>query len=453
MSGDFVAKIFEAGVVGCGGAGFPTHVKLQGPAEWFIVNGAECEPLLRTDRYLMCHEAEALVCATAAIARHLHAAYCAIALKDSYEEEIVCLRKAIAATDNAVELCLLDSFYPAGDEQHVVQMATGRVVPAGGIPLDVGVVVNNVATVLAVADAQKGIPLTQKTLTVAGAVRTPCILQVPVGTPVAECIAAAGGGTEAAGRVIMGGPMMGRLLSKEEEATEVVTKTTSGILVLPGENPLVLFAETNVRHILNRARSACIQCTYCTMQCPRFLLGHPLEPHRIMRKLAYAESLDAMLDDEDVKQALICCECGVCELHACPMGLQPRRVNVLMKRLYAGAGIRYKKEDKPCLVQPELEWRKIPTERIAARTGISQYYHWTPGPARALAPGTVRIPLKQHIGAAAVPTVAVGDTVAENQLIAACPEKALGANIHTGIAGIVTAVDGAVTITRKEAGA
>ena len=178
---DLLNCIKEAGIVGCGGAGFPTHVKYSGGGvEYLIINGAECEPLLRTDRYIMKHLGERVVSAAEAVQELLGAAQCRIALKKTYTEEIKALEKVLKAKNSRVELAKMDSFYPAGDEQTMVYEVTGRVVPPAGIPLDVGCVVSNVATMLGISDAMEGKPFTEKYLTVTGEVRNPSVLHVPV---------------------------------------------------------------------------------------------------------------------------------------------------------------------------------------------------------------------------------------------------------------------------------
>lgn len=341
---DLIKQIFDSGVVGCGGAGFPTHVKLKASPEILIINGAECEPLLRTDRYLMIHEAEKLVSGVDLICRELSIPEGRIALKKTYTKEIEALTAAIEKLHSKVQLHLMDSFYPAGDEQVVVYEVTGKVVPPAGIPLDVGAIVDNVATIIAVADAVSGIPFTEKYLTVTGEVREPSVLKVPVGTSFAQCIEMAGGTTSDKVMVVSGGPMMGAPMSWEAAMNASVTKTTSGILVLPEDGAIDRRRKTQLNHMLNRAKSACIQCTFCTQLCPRHMLGHPLQPHRIMRKMAMNMPhqdnhemtkdhwiLRELLEDKDIRQAAICSECGVCEVYACPMGLQPRVVNSLIK--------------------------------------------------------------------------------------------------------------------------
>lgn len=446
--------IRDAGVVGCGGAGFPTHVKLNASPEVFIVNAAECEPLLRTDRYLMIHRSEDLIKGVDLICRELQVPKGIIALKRTYSREIKALQDAISSIGSSVRLHLMDSFYPAGDEQVVVYEVTGKVVPPSGIPLNVGAVVDNVATVIAVYDAASGIPFTDKYLTVTGEVAEPSVIKVPIGTSFMKCIEMAGGTTESDVMIVSGGPMMGQTMTYEQAKDTCVRKTTSGLLVLKEGGAIDRRMRTQIRHTLNRARSACIQCSFCTDLCPRHMLGHPLRPHMIMRKMAMAgdlyglingegsnateTSLDELFADYDIRQAAICSECGVCEVYACPMGLQPRTVNALLKKELVKAGIRYEKEDREYTASPLREIRKPPTGRIAARAGVGEYYHIEGHSYKEdMSPDHVELPLKMHIGAPSVPVVKDKDHVTKGQLIAQIPEGSLGANLHASIDGMV----------------
>ena len=231
---------------------------------------------------------------------------------------------------------------------------------------------------------------------------------------------------------------------------QVVTKTTSGIVVIPTDIPLVDMRNTPLHTIMRRAKSVCIQCSRCTDLCPRYLSGHPLKPHKIMRKLAYSQSVEDVLDDFDVRQAQICSECGVCETYACPMGLFPRQVNAYVKQELGKAKIRYERMDASWEERAPRAYRKVPSKRIAVRLGVDKYYDYQIDKLVALAPDSVTIPLKQHIGAPAEVLVKVNDTVAAGQQIGAMAEKAMGADIFCGISGVVTRADTAsVTVTKK----
>ena len=444
-------QVLRSGVVGCGGAGFPTHVKLDCHADTMIINGAECEPLLQTDKYLMRHFAGEIVAAAELCGEQTGAGRVVIALKDYYDAEREALLAAIEARRSRVQIFSLKNYYPAGDEQMVVYEVTGRVVPPGGIPIDVGAVVSNTATMLAVYDAVHDRPLTHKYLTVGGDVPEPILLHAPVGTPLADCLSAAGHIPDAGRQYVIGGPMMGRYISGEELEREVVTKTTSGILALPVRAE---YSQPELRQMINRARSACIQCHYCTDLCPRHLLGHPLEPHRIMRKMALAghDPDEEMLMDPDIRNAAICCECGVCERFACPMGLAPRSINAALRKMLGAAGIRYSKDGVSTEPLPFREHRLIPAPSLTARLGLGAYLHAHPDTCVELQARRVTIPLKQHAGAPARPLISEGARLQTGQPIGAPPEGALGAMIHSSIDGVAVQVTESSVVIESEVG-
>ena len=445
---DILNCIARAGVVGCGGAGFPTHMKLRGPFECLIVNGAECEPLLWNDKYLMRTRAADIVEAAQALKKQLSIPKVVIALKRHYRAEAEALRGAIRAAGAEIGLFEMESFYPAGDEQTLVYEVTGRVVPPAGLPSQVGAVVDNVATLCAISDAMKGIPLTRRLLTVTGEVRRPVIVDAPVGTSFEECLRLAGGLKRRDVYLLSGGPMMGKTVPLERAGETVVTKTTSGIIALPTGTAAQARREIAPERMLARARSACIQCSYCTQLCPRHLLGHPLEPHRIMRRMAAGAHLSDAAEDPILKTAQLCCECGVCEEYACPMGLNPRRINALLKRELGLAGVRYKYEGAPCEVNPSRDLRKAPSERVAVRAGLWDYAGIEVTELVRAEPARTAVPLRMHIGRPSVPVVRVGDDVREGDVIAEAAEGGPGAVICAGIAGRITEIGESIVIER-----
>ncbi|MGB9804458.1 4Fe-4S dicluster domain-containing protein, partial [Desulfofundulus sp.] len=292
--------IARAGVVGAGGAGFPTHVKMAARADFVIVNGAECEPLLRVDQQLLELHARTMWQTLKTLVKATGAAQGVIALKAKYKSAIAELEKQNRSKN--LKLHILDDFYPAGDEHVLVREVTGRTVPEAGIPLKVGCIVTNVETLLNIAGALGGQPVVDTWLTVAGDVPHPLTCRVPVGTPVQDVLALAGCRDLNGKAVIEGGPMMGRLL---DNPGVPVTKTTKGLIVLPSSHPLVERKSRPLDKELKMSRIACVQCFRCSEVCPRHLLGHRLEPHKVMRSLAY------MLHDVTaVKSSLLCSECG-----------------------------------------------------------------------------------------------------------------------------------------------
>ena len=434
-------RIRDAGVVGAGGAGFPAHIKLDCRVEYLIVNAAECEPLLYTDKYIVNAYPDQVLEATEAVGELVSASKAIIAIKGVNKKEVSSLETAIVRRKSKVELFRLDNYYPAGDEQMIVFDVTGRVVPPGGIPLNVGAVVSNVASMLNIRGAMSQVPVTHRILTVAGAVRKPMVLRVPVGISFARCLDACGGAEQREYKVINGGPMMGRVHSRSEIDGLYVEKTTSGIIVIPDSGNFdAALSELPVARILSRAKSACIQCRFCTDLCPRYLIGHRLRPHMVMRQmsaldLSGKETLESV-PEGIIDEALICCECGMCEAYACPMGLSPRQVNKYVKSEFPGR--RPSPQPGPFAASSMRGYRKVAPSRIMARMGLERLYAKKPEGFMEVGSDTVRIPVKQHIGAPAVPVVAVGDRVRAGQLIARLAEGRPSANVHASISGVVT---------------
>lgn len=446
---DLTQAVKAAGVVGAGGAGFPTHVKLAAKAECFIVNAAECEPLIETDKYLCRTFPDRIVAAASAIAAHLGASRTVIALKGKYKTEIEALEGAIARMGAGVELFRMETFYPAGDEQTMVQLVTGRSVPERGLPLDVGCVVDNVGTLLNVMDALEGTPVTEKFLSVVGEVKEPVMLRVPIGTALADCVAAAEPRLDHYALVV-GGPMMGRVLTDEGAiGAAVVTKTTGNLIVLPRDHYLFRRAQLSLEAIRHQTKSACIQCRMCTDLCPRYLIGHRIRPNLIMRGLWQEPGME---DDgaylAAFGEAANCCDCGVCEMFACPMGLSPRKVNGYVKGELRRRGIQVPRDMEP-QARDFADQRRTPTDRLAARLGLSEYYGKHAHSCKDLAPETVSIPFQQHIGKPAVPVKAAGDTVEKGELLAAAAEG-LSANIHASVSGVVEEITSAGARIRRE---
>jgi Na+-translocating ferredoxin:NAD+ oxidoreductase RnfC subunit len=441
----------SAGIVGAGGAGFPTHVKLNAKADYFIVNAAECEPLIETDKFLCRTYPEKVVAAAAVCAAHVGATHTVIALKGKYKPEIAALKDAIAKAGSQIEIFEMPTFYPAGDEQTMVQMITGKTVPERGLPLDVGAVVDNVGTMCNLYDALQGENVTWKYLSVVGEVREPIMLHVPIGTHLTDCIQKAGPNrTDYA--IIVGGPMMGRVLTDEAAITSaVVTKTTGNIIVLPKDHYLMKRATLPIRAMKNQAKSACIQCKMCTDLCPRYLIGHNIRPSLVMRNVWREEEIES---NEEFKacfgEAVNCCDCGICEMFACPMGLSPRKINSYMKGKLRERGIQVERQMEP-QAREGLEYHRTPTERLVTRLGLAEYYPLHAHECFELCPNEVYIPFQQHIGKPAVPAKSAGDSVERGELLAAAAEG-LSANIHASISGTVVSIDekGAVIRGKEE---
>lgn len=438
---DLISLVREAGVVGEGGAGFPAHVKYDTKVDTVIANGCECEPLLYSDQHIMDSYPKEIVTAMKAVMTRTGASRGVIGIKKKYTEIARKLEQAISGT--GIELAQLDNFYPAGDEQILIHEITGKTVPPLGLPKDQGIVVANVGSLFSVANALNKIPMTRKVVTVTGEVNRPSIIQVPLGTSILECIQQCGGFAVADPVLIIGGPMMGRFIDDSKAmADEVVTKTSGGLIVLPRGHYLHQAASLLPEVMQKRAATACIQCRLCSEMCPRYLVGHGFETHRVMRAFAGTTGFEI-----DAAQAMMCCECGVCELFACPMSLSPRRVNAFLKNRFRQQKVQYQGERKVNPGQSSFrDFRKVPTPRLAQKTGIGKYLDLHPAFSGEYLPGQVRIPLSQHIGAPSLPLVKPGEKVIPGQCIADIPEGALGAKIHASIAGEVISVNQFITI-------
>jgi Na+-translocating ferredoxin:NAD+ oxidoreductase RnfC subunit len=437
-----IETLAEAGVVGAGGAGFPTHVKLSATADALLLNAAECEPLLHKDKEILRRYADAVLEGMAAAMRLVGAGRAVIGIKDKYRDVIEHLRPKLPA---GFDLAELRDAYPAGDEFILVYDVLGRVVPPGGIPLAVGAVVINVETALNVAASPQQ-PVTEKFLSVAGAVAEPVTLRVPLGVTLAQCVAAAGGATVADPQYLVGGVMMGTL---EENHAALVDKTTGGIVVLGADHVLVRRRRQDWKQIARIGQSACDQCSFCTELCPRWLLGHPIEPHRAMRSLGFN-----LVGESNTAGTSFCCECNLCSLYSCPEDLDPKHVCAQNKRRLAAEKRRW--ENPPFLptrAQTHLGNRKAPMARLIRKLGLGRFRNVGPLHDELLPAGKVGIKLKQHVGTACQSVVQPGQQVAKGQVLGRPPaangKPALGTPVHASIAGTVTAVrDGVVWIEK-----
>lgn len=441
MYAHVIEQIKNAGVVGAGGAGFPSHIKLAAEAEYVIVNGAECEPLIQVDQQLMSSQAEQMVTGLEKVMQITGARRGFIALKGKYKSAISTLGKHIQG--KAIEIVVLDDFYPAGDEQVTVYEVVKRVVPPGGIPLKVGCIVTNVETLVNIARSLEGQAVTDTYLTIIGDVPNPMTVKLPIGTRVQEAVALAGRSDLVGMKVIDGGPMMGKIVDSH---LQPVTKTTKALLVLPENHPLIKLKTNPIKNIVRQAKSACVQCQRCTDMCPRFLLGHKLEPHKIMRCLNYANA-----EGDILKMALLCSECGACE-HACPMFLSPRMVNARVKRELIQKGIRPAAPAEDPRANTLREGRKIPTKRLKVRLGLAKYDGQAPLTETSYQPQVVKIPLAQHIGKPSIPVVNIGQRVEKGMLVAAIAENSLGANIHASISGTVIEISNYIVVSSDKEG-
>ncbi len=429
--------IAEAGVVGAGGAGFPTHVKLAGRADSVLINAAECEPLLHKDKEVLHAYAQQVIDGLRLAMQCVGASSGWIGIKEKYHDVIDHLEPLLPPS---IQLARLRDAYPAGDEFILVYDILGRVIPPGGIPLAVGAVVINVETALNLALAPTQ-PVTEKYLTIAGAVVEPVTLRVPIGITLEQCVAAAGGPTIPDPNYLVGGVMMGHL---QDDHQALVDKTTGGIIVLPDDHVVVRRRRQDWDQIARIGQSACDQCSFCTELCPRWLLGHPIEPHKAMRSLGFN-----LVGEANTIGTSFCCECNLCSLYACPEDLDPRNVCVQNKRRLAAEKNRWESPPfNPRRAELHLNNRKAPMPRLIQKLALGQFVNKGP-----LRPGIVPtrrvgVALKQHIGEPCEALVKPGQVVKRGQLLGRPPTRngkpALGVPVHASIDGSVTAIQNGV---------
>ncbi|NLK07563.1 MAG: electron transport complex protein RnfC [Firmicutes bacterium] len=443
-----LSKVKDAGVVGAGGAGFPTHVKLAGEVDTIVINGAECEPLLDVDIQLLENEAESLLTGLELLVRILGAKEGIVALKAKHEKAKERLREVLAGKDKAskLRLHLLDDFYPVGDEPILLYEVVGKVVPEGNIPLVLKCLVINVETLKNIIRAIDGKPVITTCVTVAGRVKEPGTFEIPVGASIKWLLEAVGGADLDDYGVMVGGPMTGTVLSKAEVEQNtskpghmpVITKTTKAVLVLPADHSIFRHHALNIGVVLQRAQSACCQCRLCTDLCPRYLLGYEIEPHLALNRINHGQTQDPAA----ITHAFLCSDCGVCELYACPVGLSPRRIYQAFKEelLKQGVANPHIKAKPPKGPREAWAGRHIPTNQLLLRLGLGGYEQKAPWRQLKVLPSRVTIPLKQHVGVPAEPLVQKGEIVEAGQLIGEPPVSALGASIHSSINGRISEV-------------
>ncbi len=423
-------QIKVSGIVGAGGAGFPTYKKLEATVDTVIANAAECEPLLYSDKDLIKKKSFGLIEGIKLSIEIVGAEKGIIAIKEKHESLIQLLEKQLPGN---IEIYLLPDAYPVGDEQVLVWEVLNRIVPEGGLPLDVGVVVQNVGTLFNIYNALKNNePVTSRFVTVLGEVEKPFVADVAIGTSISYLIDYAGGvRKEFQGRfkILEGGPMTGKLV---EDINQPITKTTSGIIILPENHYIIHQLEARESLIIKKAQSYCCMCKSCTEVCPRYLIGHAMRPDELMKSVSIFNRLDTT--------AYLCCECGLCEIYACPMDLSPRLVARQLKQKLIEAGIKNPHNITPTRVHTVREFRQIPGNRLIMKANLRKYKVVPDSIETKLSSNIILIPLKQHIGVPAKPVVKINDKVTTGQVIAKVGKDFLGADIHSSINGNVTEV-------------
>ncbi len=428
---DLKILLREMGVVGAGGAGFPSYAKLTEQADTVLLNCAECEPLLKVHRQVLEEYTYEVLTALSEIVSATGAKRGIIAIKEHYHSTLRALEGEISNFSH-LSIHKLQSVYPAGDEIILIKEVTGKTVNPGKLPVSVGVTVCNVESVYNIYRAMQGYPVTDKYVTVAGEVKNPVTLCVPLGVKISEVIEAAGGITCSDAEYISGGPMMGRIVNPGDP----ITKTTNAILVLPKDHTVIQNKKLNAQINLRRAMSVCCQCRSCTELCSRHVIGYPVEPHLVMRVLSNGGKGDVKV----LAGSMFCSGCGLCETYSCPQGLSPRAMIAEIKAIARENGIKPPENVEADLKVKDAEYKKVSVERLTARLGLKKYDVAAPLHENFTAK-SVKILLSQHLGAPAAAVVKEGDTVKKGDVIALAKENALSVNIHASIDGTVSVVN------------
>jgi len=413
------------GVIGAGGAGFPTHVKLNARPDTVIVNAAECEPLVHKDMELILHHSPTMLQGLRTVMELTGARQGIIGIKEKHHHEIELLGTLLPPD---VTLIPVEDVYPAGDEVTLIYMTTRRIVAPGALPISVGCIVQNVETLYNIG---LGTPVVDKFLSVAGAVTEPATIRVPVGTSYADVLARF---TITAPRYVVrsGGLMMGAL---EEDLQTVVSKRTGALIVLPDDHHCVtMYRRFSTEHATDIiAKAGCDQCNFCTELCPRYLLGQPVRPETAMRNRMFTREEQPMVFPGN----LSCCECNLCTMYSCPEGLDPKGAAVIDKRISREQGLRW--SGAAPAAHPMYDYRKVPTSKLKQRLDILMFRDEAPMSDLVIAPAAVRIPLQQHLGAPAVPVVSEGQRVRRHDLLGKAGGT-VSSPVHASIDGIVTKV-------------
>ncbi|MBN2135053.1 MAG: SLBB domain-containing protein [Acidobacteria bacterium] len=427
----------NAGLIGLGGGGFPSHIKTELKYNTVIANAVECEPLMYSDYHLLNKYTDDFIKGLNLVSESTGASRSIIAIKKKRSSLIKLLQEKI--TKN-IEIFPMDDYYPAGDEFITIYDSLGVIIPHGKFPSDSGILVNNAATITGYSLASQGIPLTKRFVTVTGAVTDPVTVEAPIGTPFSYLLDLAGGPTVKDFAIMAGGVMMGSLST----VNDTVLKTTSGIVILPSDHPVILEQKADIEKQYRIARSVCDQCYTCSEYCPRLKLGHNIQPHKIMRMISFN------LEHSHLSTSSVnyCCSCGLCSLYACPLGISPRRViqSLKTKKLKSLERVEMSSPD------PFFEYKRVPVSRLLKKLRLDEYN------ARedklfegAVRPDYVILHLKQGAGAASEAIVKTGQKVKTGDLIAQAANDPMSVPLHASIDGNVLEVTGEyIKIGRQE---
>jgi cobalamin reductase len=427
-SNDLSQQLKEAGLVGAGGGGFPTYIKAQAKADTVLMNAAACAPLINKDLEILAHFPNEVLDGFRMLMSAVGATRGIIGIKRKHKDLISRLERHL---DKNMSIYQCADYYPAGDEFCLVYEATGKKIPQGGIPLDIGVVVANVETFYNIS-VSKHYPVTHKFVTLVGEVKSPCVVKIPVGCSFKDAIDLAGGLTREDVAIVVGGPMMGETVFN---LNTPIDKATSGLVVLPKNHPLIEKRLRKQKSSIRRGRSVCDQCSMCTEMCPRYMLGYSVQPHKVMRNLMFTGS---STHSNVHSSALLCSECSLCSMYACPEDLDPRDMCIHSKTEIKKSGADVKAEISkiglPIFdVHPLREFRKLPSKRLLASLAIDRYEKPAPYKPVNFVPDEVNVKIYPHSKV----LFKTGDKVKVAQKISDLDVKTFGVPSHASVNGTV----------------
>jgi cobalamin reductase len=429
-----LSDIKNLGIIGAGGAGFPTHIKLDSSPDTVIMNAAECEPLLHKDMQLLLNYPDEVLHGFDIVMRLTGAKQGIIGIKVKHKEEIKLLRSKI---NSNIELIEVEDVYPAGDEITLIYMTTRRLVQPGALPISVGCIVQNVETLYNIGINKS---VADKFISVAGAVEEPQTIKVPVGISYKDILSQFK--ITVSDYVIRtGGLMMGVL---ENDLNNIVSKRTGAIIVLPSDHYCVtMYRRFSTEHATDIiAKAGCDQCNFCTEFCPRYLLGQPVRPETAMRNRMFTREELPLIDPGN----FACCECNLCTMYACPEGLDPKGATVIEKKLAKEQQLKW--NGSGIMVHPMFDYRKVATKKLMQRLDVLMFRDEGPLKDFSFVPATVHIPLNQHIGIPADPVVKPGDIVNKYDLIGKSGGK-ISSNVHASIDGKVVSINKSEIIIQR----
>ncbi len=435
--------VYNAGIVGAGGAGFPTHKKFSDKIKQIVVNAAECEPLMMVDHHILEHHLGEVVETLNVLVDTFGADEALIGIKGKNMHLLD--TKIVNSLDKGkVKIREIPDIYPAGDEVVLTYETTGKIIPEGAIPIMVGVMVINVETVYNIYKALKNAqPVVDKYITIGGDTKEDITVKAPIGMKISELLQASGYGDLTGKTVINGGPMMGKLVNLE---ADTVTKTTKGLLIFPDTHPIIQRKKRPMTMTLKRASAACCNCTMCSDMCPRNLLGYAIDVHKTLRAASHSE----VSNSEAFLQSALCCGCGVCTVIACQQDLDPQAISMEVKGLLGKYGLRRQNNKAPQKVKDVRASRLVSSQTLIDKLGIRKYVKdHVERRNIEFNPSTVYIELKQHVGKPATATVKAGDKVKLGDVVAQTAYEDLGTTMHASINGTVKEItDRFVVISR-----